>query len=371
MKTLFVGHYREGTGWSQAAIDYILALDSVGVDVVCRPIKLNNNNPELPERILQLESKSIRDCTHCIQHVLPHLMEWNGKFEKNVGLFVTETQTIKWSNWPAHLNLMDELWVPNMEMVDVCERSGITEPEVTVIPHAYDKDKYDYYDEFKIDSMEDAFVFYFIGEFNRRKRLSALLQAYYTAFDRNANVGLVIKTNMPGKTAQEAMSHVRQTDETVRQQLKLYSNDHHFPAVSFITERLTDAQINGLHKMGDCFVTTTFGDAWCIPAFDALHFGNAVISSNVGGMSDYLHGRNNCYLVDGQFVPVFGESHAIPGMGSGRDLWLDVSAARFSYYMKAVEETSRLVSEKGCPQDLSEYTYESIGNKMKEALCTT
>ena len=36
MKVLYFGHYKEGTGWAQAAIDYILALDSVGVDVVCR-----------------------------------------------------------------------------------------------------------------------------------------------------------------------------------------------------------------------------------------------------------------------------------------------------------------------------------------------
>ena len=34
MKVLYLGHYKEGTGWSQAAIDYILAMDSVGIDVV-------------------------------------------------------------------------------------------------------------------------------------------------------------------------------------------------------------------------------------------------------------------------------------------------------------------------------------------------
>jgi glycosyltransferase involved in cell wall biosynthesis len=367
MKTLFVGHYREGTGWSQAAIDYILALDSVGVDVVCRALKLNNSQPDLPERILQLEAKTTSGSTHCIQHVLPHHMEWNGGFEKNIGLFVTESQSIQYSSWPSHLQLMDMLWVPNMEMVDVCERSGINEPEVRVIPHAYDKDKYEYYDEFKVDSLDDdAYVFYFIGEFSRRKRLSALLQAYYTAFDRNANVRLVIKTNMPGRTPEQVMEEVSRTDKTVREQLRLYNNDHHFPSVSFITDRLTDAQINGLHRMGDCFVTTTFGDAWCIPAFDALHFGNAVISSDVGGMKDYLYGKRNGFTVSGQFTPVFGESHAIPGMGTGREEWFEVNISHFRDYMKAVYdlgEDSKYIS------DLSEYGYEVVGNKMKEALC--
>ena len=56
MKVLYIGCYREGTGWGQAAIDYILAMDSVGIDVVPRAVKLNNNQPELPQRILELES---------------------------------------------------------------------------------------------------------------------------------------------------------------------------------------------------------------------------------------------------------------------------------------------------------------------------
>ncbi len=41
MKVLYIGCYRDHTGWGQAAIDYILAMDSVGIDVVCRPLKLN------------------------------------------------------------------------------------------------------------------------------------------------------------------------------------------------------------------------------------------------------------------------------------------------------------------------------------------
>ena len=60
MKVLYLGHYREFSGWAKAAIDQILALDSVGVDVVCRSIDLTNNlNKDLPDRIIELEEKSI------------------------------------------------------------------------------------------------------------------------------------------------------------------------------------------------------------------------------------------------------------------------------------------------------------------------
>ena len=80
MKVLYIGCYREGTGWGQAAIDYILAMDSVGIDVVPRAVKLNNNQPELPQRILELESKDSSGSDVCIQHVLPHMMDYNSKF---------------------------------------------------------------------------------------------------------------------------------------------------------------------------------------------------------------------------------------------------------------------------------------------------
>ena len=84
MKILYIGCYREGTGWGNSAIDYILSLDSAGVEVVCRPVKLNNRNPEIPNRILELEARDSSGCDICIQHTLPHLMEYSTKFEKNI-----------------------------------------------------------------------------------------------------------------------------------------------------------------------------------------------------------------------------------------------------------------------------------------------
>ena len=81
MKVLFIGCYRDGTGWGQAAIDYILSMDHVGLDVVCRPLKLNQNNYEIPERVAELEKKPMRGANICIQNVLPHYLDYNGYFD--------------------------------------------------------------------------------------------------------------------------------------------------------------------------------------------------------------------------------------------------------------------------------------------------
>jgi len=63
MKILYVSHHKEGTGWGQAAVDYILSMDSAGLDVVPRAVKINNRNPNIPNRILQLERKSSKGFT--------------------------------------------------------------------------------------------------------------------------------------------------------------------------------------------------------------------------------------------------------------------------------------------------------------------
>ena len=76
MKILYCGNYRENSGWAKAAQGYILALDSVGVDVVPRNISFKEGNFEYPERIKELENKSDRGCDVIIQHTLPHLFHY-------------------------------------------------------------------------------------------------------------------------------------------------------------------------------------------------------------------------------------------------------------------------------------------------------
>ena len=91
MKVLYISNYKDGTGWGNAATDYILAMDSVGIDVVCRSISFNGEKGEVHPRILELERKSSRHSNVCIQHLLPHMLDYNGRFEKNIALYESET----------------------------------------------------------------------------------------------------------------------------------------------------------------------------------------------------------------------------------------------------------------------------------------
>ena len=87
MRILYIAHYKEFGGWSQAATDNILALDSVGVDVVCRNVTLTQDKQDVHPRLLALEKKDSKGCDICVQHVLPHHYVRSDMFKKNIALF--------------------------------------------------------------------------------------------------------------------------------------------------------------------------------------------------------------------------------------------------------------------------------------------
>ena len=62
MKVLYIGHYKEGTGWANAAQGMIQALDRADIEVVCRNITLTTDK-ETPERILELEKNDTNNIT--------------------------------------------------------------------------------------------------------------------------------------------------------------------------------------------------------------------------------------------------------------------------------------------------------------------
>ena len=110
MKVLYLGHYKEGTGWASASINAISAMERVGIDVVPRNVALTGLQYQVPDNILELEKKSVAGAEYCIQHLLPHHLVGTDKFKKNVARFEGETLNIKMQPWAVHLRQMDEIW---------------------------------------------------------------------------------------------------------------------------------------------------------------------------------------------------------------------------------------------------------------------
>lgn len=377
-KVLMIAHFREQSGWGQASRDYLNAMDSVGIDVVPRTVKLGLPSPQMSDRFLELEKKSVEGCTVCIQHVLPHLLDYNDNY-KNIALFATETDSFKYSKWPSKINTMDEAWVINQDMIQTCYNSGINIP-IKVVNHARPLEIYDNtYPKLNIEPLKDTFVFYFIGDLIRRKNLTALVRAFHTEFSRNEPVSLVIKTSKFGASSQECTQIVTDMINKIKVNLKLYKNIYDYKSEVIITDHLSEEQIYQLHNTCDCMVVPSYGEAWCLPAHDALGFGKPVIGTNTTGLKDLIIDNSllplsrNGLLVESMQDDVFGMTDTFDDIFTAREKWDIINVHRLRIAMRNMYEgkTFYKILSQNAKKSVERFSYEKIGNRIKELLCPT
>mgnify|MGYP003645949015 CR=1 FL=1 len=368
MKVLYIGCYRDGTGWGKAAENYILAMDSVGIDVVPRPLKLNQTEISLPPRIVELEQKDSSDATICIQHVLPHLLEYSTEFDKNIAMYATETSNFIDSGWSRQINTMDEAWVINNQMFHASKDSGVEIP-IKVVPHASDFSKFERgYQKLDLSIPEDNFVFYTIADFNKRKNIEAFIKAFHSEFDPSEPVSIVIKSSKYGMESENTAIEIRDMCNKVKTGLKRFSNISDYKEDLIITDFVSDEDICRIHNSCDCFVTSSYGEAWCIPAFDAMGFGNTPICTNIGGMSDFIGDAG--FLVEGIMEPVFGMLETFSDLFTGNENWCSVSIQGLMECMRHVYENQNSLKnmKNSGLKRAYEYSHKNIGNLIKDLL---
>lgn len=360
MKVLFVGHFVQDSGWSMAARNYLLAMDSVGIDVVCRPIILNGPHCELPDRLMYLSQKPLNNCTHIIQHILPHYMQYDGT-KKNIGLYVLESHNTQLTKWPQHLNLMDEVWVPCKEMANHRLDNGLTKP-VKIVSHAFDLTKYKQdYPPLGIPDLQGNYTFYYIGELNKRKNIEALVTAFHAEFGVNEPVSLLLKVSGPDKTPE----HMSTLCNSVKESLRIQGDINLYKKEIVISQRLTETDLMSLHKTCNCFVLPSHGEAWSIPAFEAMAFGNPVIASKYGGPTDFCHPN---LLVEGQENICTDMHSTFPGLNTGHERWFDINIPHLMKLMRHCYETNTSKYSDWQIAKAQEFSYQKIGQRIKKLL---
>jgi len=319
MRVLYISHLLEQSGWGQASRDILQAMDSVGIDVVPRIVYANNPAYKPQGRMLALLQKNSQNCDVVIQHVLPHLFQYNGNFKKNIGLYYSESSNLNYTPYFSYLNMMDELWVPSKLMVRQAKESGVKTP-IYQIPHPFNQIDTSKYNKLPIAECEiDDYVFYYLGEASRRKNLSALIRAFHAEFSFNEPVQLVIKANKPGMSNIDCSNFINEISAAAKENSKLYYNTNKFKQEIIITSDMTDDNIRELHKTCDCLVVPSSGEAINLPAMDALNFGNIVVGNAMTGISEFIRHTENGYLVDAHEKKCYGMIEGFQDMYSARE----------------------------------------------------
>ena len=370
MKVLYIGHYKENSGWSKAALNAIEALTTTDLDVVCRNIKLTSNECSVDQKILELEKKDLNNVDYCIQHVLPHHITGTNKFKKNVAYFVHEIDSIRYHHWYHNLQLVDEVWVPNSDSKNNLGNDGFDLNRLRVVPHAFDMSKYqDNRHRISFDKKNHTFKFYFICELDDRKNIDSIIRCFHSEFDASEPVSLVLKIKRSGMDPSSLRSGIIKMCDELKSQMRLYHKieDYHHEVI--ITEDFTDEQIRILHQSCDCYLGPTHGEGWGIPAFDAMAYGKTPICSNEGGPKDFIdpNNKNTGYLVDGFYEVCNHRNAAFPDLFTGRHNWFAPNEIEIKKAMRYYFENKHHNNKDGVKR-AEQFSYENVGQVIKECL---
>jgi glycosyltransferase involved in cell wall biosynthesis len=371
MKVLYVGYYREKSDWGKQTVNNILALEKAGVDVVCRSIELGHT--QTPEAIAHLEDKDIGDATHCIQHVFPEHMVGTGKFEKNIGFLGNNFFELEHSVWVERLDMMDEVWVPSDTAYSAF--SYKCKDKVKYVPLAIDTAVHNKrYKELAIKEAENTFKFYTFASTSDAQGLDWILASFHSEFDVNDNVSLVIYMKPQSSDSQRELKFVDDLSENIKSLLRLETSPELYNREIVISAPdLTDENLYELHQYCNCYVSCNTGVTFPLAEIDAAGFGNTPIISDKNSVREYLRGSANA--VNSIHQVVQSKGGIFGGVNNGNDYWIKPDernikrTMRMMYNLwcddKFLKDTEFIPEAR---EQLSHFSLETVGEKMKEAL---
>jgi len=370
MKVLYIGHYKEGTGWAKSAERIILSMTKAGIDVVCRNITLTRDNP-IPEWLSELEQKEEQDIDICIQHVLPHMLVGTNRFKKNIAYTMFESNNIQDNIWINYLEIMDEVWVPCSENKTDLINAGIKNVKVVPIPCDTEAIKQENKMEVNFDryNATSSYKFYAISDLNKRKNIESLIKCYYSAFGPEENVSLILKVGKFGFDSRQIFQHMEKMCKKIREDLAIYKDHDSYGDIIIIAERFSENEIKNLHQLCDCFVNLSHGEAWSIPSFDAMSYGNHPICTKWGGPCDYIleDNKDTGYLIERSQEICSNEGAAFEHIFTGNEYWarpderMAVEAMRFYF------KQNKPKNKDGYKQALN-FNLQTVGEKIKEII---
>ena len=352
MKVRYYGHVQQATGYGHAARELVRALVSAGAEVEVRtigPRDLSWDPGDLSELLAPVGAPDA-----IIVHTLPgdcgRVLELEG-LRRGAGPKLVAYTT--WEALTAPLEVVaplyegfDQVWSPSRPCALSLATNGThanasdrkdAESRTHVIPHTYNPDR----DLPVVTQRGDVYRFYWVGAWTARKNPGGLVRAFAYAFAPGDAVELVLhspRCALETYAATLAATGLRQAD---------------LPAVRLSGRHLSQDELEQLHASADCFVSAARGEAWNLPAFDALLARRHVIAQYGLGSDEYLT-DTSADLVDGWESPAQvdvslaqsegGEvtARVIGAQGlSARSLWLEPNLYSMAEAMRAAYRDGR------------------------------
>lgn len=198
------------------------------------------------------------------------------------------------------VRMCQEIWTGSEFNANAIRKAGITNIPIYIIPEAIVTPA-PAVEPFIIPNDTD-YRFYSIFEWTERKNPVALLESFWKEFENDDNVSLTLKVYVDNFTP-EKRKEIKERFLRVKSKLSL----NHYAPVYIYTHLLNRSEIYRFHKSFNCYVSAHRGEGWGIPQMEALLTGNPVISTDCGGIHEYLGDTGDgtaALLVPYKMIPV-------------------------------------------------------------------
>ena len=235
---------------------------------------------------------------------------WSQMFQprcRNIGYVTWETDALP-AHWPPLLQQAQALAVPCRLNREVFARAGITRP-LHVVPHVRRHVFTEYSPNDLADAREDLgipagnTVFYSINAWDPRKNTPRLIEAFMRAFEPDAPVTLLIKTQALGYDAGPLYPQ-RSTQKLANAVVAALQEKlgRRAPHICVHNEDIDSAGIDLIHAIGDVYASLSHGEGFGLGAFEAATRGTPVVMTGWGGQRDFL-GEDWPGAIAGRMVP--------------------------------------------------------------------
>ncbi len=299
MKVVYVGHVLGSSGYARAAKENCMALLAVGADLTVVPItnvgdltldaaratvyrdvasRITVSQATCQAALLEADAVIVHTLPGDCMNALDRLRHGGGAIPgKKIACTTWEAQTCPLEIVESLVGF-DQVWVPSSANRVAFLTIGADQPNTKLVPHCFDESTL----ESRRGAVEPGgpFRFYYVGAWTARKNPAALVRAFVHAFGRSRDVELVLQCT---GASPNAINMVAASTGLAADDLRSIR-----PNVA----ARTDEQILELHQRADCFVSASRGEAWNLPAFDAMLAGRHVITTRGLGSDDYLRDTN-------------------------------------------------------------------------------
>lgn len=396
MKVRVYGHVGQSTGYGRACRDLCMALLASGMELEIRPLGAPSTNeiadsfgayPALHNKVKPDEMLARPDAV--IVHTLPmdcrRVMDLAIDDEHTRGFDVVDVPWIAYTTWEAltpvppamreSLSPFSQIWAPSTVTAKAFY-SGET-PEhmgdvpVRCIPHAFGTDDLEFREGDRL-AADGPWSFYYVGAWSSRKNPAAILRAWAMAFEPSDHVKLYM--HCPGASEEAFAVALHQTGLMPAQMAPVVKG-----SLFGRHARIDNDTVRTVHAEMDVFVSATRGEAWNLPAFDAMIARRHIIHTAGTGADHFLR-ATSAALVPGFPVPASADVRVTrsdakgaqlevlnPQGLSSRSTWIEPDIVRIASAMRdAYVNRTRDLSLLYSPAE--RFSYEAVGKLARTAL---